>query len=176
MELIVDTEPRSVAAKVINGYSRANIKLIELSKASVAYLNASLPLLSAEKALKYPLSIYTYLVGISKTSPFLYGETSIERAQTSSWVELANSIPSKDFIDYLEKKLLFRTFLVSNHITIADIAAYAVVKITIGGATFQEKNRYPCILRWAKHLTSLPNLRDILPAFEIPEKGNKLIE
>ena len=159
MELIVDSEPRSVAAKVTNSYSRANVKLVELSKYSVKHLNLTLPVLSSDKAIKYPLSIYTELTNISKTSQFLYGESCLERAQTSSWVELANSIPALEFIEYLEKKLLSRTFLVSNHITLADIVSYAVVQATIGGVTLQEKDKYPCIMRWASHLMSLPDLK-----------------
>jgi hypothetical protein len=176
MELIVDHEPKSVVAKAINLYSRANIKTIELSSQSVHHLNLNLPVLSSKQALRHPLSIYSFLASVSGVESLLLGETPLEKAQTSSWVELANSIPASDFLDHLEKKLLSRTFLVSNHITVADIAAYAVVQKTIGGVTFGEKNKFPCILRWASHLMSLPGLSEAIPFFEVPFKVNKVME
>ena len=176
MELIVDSEPQSMVARIVNSYSRANVKVVELGKRSVKHLSIALPVLSSEKAIRYPLSICTELTQISKTSSLLYGDSSLEKAQTSSWVELANSISPGDFIDYLEKKLLTRTYLVSNHITLADIAAYTVVQNTIGGITFQEKDRFPCIMRWASHLMTLPGLRECLTLFEVPFRVNKLME
>lgn len=176
MELIVDSEPRSITAKVLNTYSRANIKLIEVSKHTAEHLKLSLPALSSKDLISYPLSIYTTICEISKTSPFLLGESSIEKAQISSWIELSTTVSNKDFIDYLEKKLLSRTFLVSNHITVADISSYAIVKKTIGGITFGEKDQFPCIMRWASHLMSLPGLKDCLPPFEVPYKVNKVME
>lgn len=176
MELIVDNEPRSMTAKIINSYSRANLKVIELSKFSVQVLSANLPILSSANPIKTPLSIYTEITRISKTSALLYGDSCLDKAQTSSWVELANTIAAKDFIEYLEKKLISRTFLVSNHVTLADIAAFAVVQKEIGGVTLQEKDKFPCIMRWASHLVTLPGLKNNLPMFEIPFKVNKLME
>lgn len=176
MELIVDHEPKSVVAKAVNLYSRANVKTVELGVHSVEHLNVSLPVLASKEALRYPLSIYSTLSTLGGVGNLLLGETVLEKAQVSSWVELANSIPSNDFIDHLEKKLLSRTFLVSNHVTVADLAAYAVVQKTIGGVTFAEKNRFPCIMRWASHLMSLPGLGDAIPLFEIPFKVNKVME
>lgn len=176
MELIVDNEPASVTAKAVNIYSRAQVKTIELSSNSVHNLKLSLPFLSSEHPLHYPLSIYSTLSQISNVSSILLGESPLEKAQISSWVELSNSIPAQDFIDYLEKKLLFRTFLVSNHITVADINAYSIVHKTLGGLTFSEKNKYPCILRWSSHLMNLPGMQDAIPQYEIPHKVNKVME
>ena len=84
MELIVDSESQSLTAKIINEYSRSNVKIVELSNQSRKHLGISLPLLSKDQPLKYPLSIYTELTNISNTSSLLYGETPLERAQTSS--------------------------------------------------------------------------------------------
>ena len=176
MELIVDSESQSLTAKIINEYSRSNVKIVELSNQSRKHLGISLPLLSKDQPLKYPLSIYTELTNISNTSSLLYGETPLERAQTSSWIELGNLVASDVFIDYLEKKLLSRTFLVSNHITLADIYAFVIVRENIGGLTLSEKNKFPSVMRWAAHIMSLPGLKNILPLFEIPHRINKIKE
>ena len=176
MELIVDHEPKSVVAKAVNLYSRANVKTVELGVHSVEHLNVTLPVLASKEALRYPLSIYSTLSNLGGVGNLLLGESVLEKAQVSSWVELASSIPANDFLDHLEKKLLSRTFLVSNHVTVADLAAYAVVQKTIGGVTFAEKNRFPCIMRWASHLMSLPGLGEVIPLFEIPFKVNKVME
>ena len=56
MELIVDSEPQSMVARIVNSYSRANVKVVELGKRSVKHLSIALPVLSSEKAIRYPLS------------------------------------------------------------------------------------------------------------------------
>ena len=176
MELIVDNEPASVTAKAVNIYSRAQVKTIELSSNSVHQLKLTLPFLSSEHSLSYPLSIYSELSQISNVSSILLGDSPLEKAQISSWVELSNSIPAQDFIDYLEKKLLSRTFLVSNHITLADITAYSITHKTLGGLTYSSKNKYPCILRWSSHLMNLPGMKGAIPEYEVPRKLNEVME
>ncbi|CAG9322261.1 unnamed protein product [Blepharisma stoltei] len=171
MELLIDNQPASIAAGVVNEYARANAKNIELSKVAAKHLKLKLPLLVKDSTIEFPLSILTTLLEVQRVGPILYGANSIEKAQTSGWVEAANTMPPKEFISLLENKLLTRTFLVSNHITIADIAAYAVIQPVILSLSNSERLQYVCVLRWASHLQSLPGLKEKLPHVPVPERS-----
>lgn len=147
MELLIDNQPGSVTARLVNDYSRANSKVIELSQAAASHLKLKLPVLVGDASLEFPLSILTALLEVHKLGPVLYGSNSVEKAQTSSWIEAANSLSANEFIILLESKLLTRTFLVSNHVTIADLAAYATVQPTILSLSNTERLQFVCVLR-----------------------------
>ena len=173
MELLLDNKPPSKAVKILNSYSRANIKAVELNQQTVELLKLKVPLLSSENLIQYPMSIFSTLASVSGTESILYGATPTERAQTSSWVEISNELSEPELVAFLESKLLTRTFLVSNHITLADIIAYVKVQKYLLKLFPNERLKFVCVMRWMTHLQSLPGLSELLPKFTVPQVESK---
>jgi len=67
-----------------------------------------------------------------------------------------------NFLNFLNKELMSKTFLVSNHITAADIFLYSLAKEQLLEISQKDRLKYIAVLRWAKHLQSLKGLDSLL--------------
>ena len=155
MDLIVSSEGLSSrSAKTLSLYARAPVTLHTLTVATAGLLKLSTPsLVSSNRLFRHPFGLLTEIV-TQAGAGVLLGDSPVQKAQISSWVELSHTIDPQDLISHLDTHLLSRTFLVSNHITVADIVAYSVVcdVLRLGEA----RKRLINVFRWAKHLQSLP--------------------
>lgn len=155
MDLILSSEGLSSrSAKTLSLYCRAPATLHTLTVAATGLLKLSTPsLVSNNRLFRHPLGLLTEITTRSGASVLL-GDTLVQKAQISSWVELSHTLDPCEFLSHLDSCLLSRTFLVSNHITVADIVAYSVVfdVLRLG----EGRKRVINVFRWAKHLQSLP--------------------
>lgn len=155
MDLILSSEGLSSrSAKTLSLYCRAPATLHTLTVAAAGLLKLSTPsLVSNNHLYRHPLGLLTEITTRAGASVLL-GESMVQKAQISSWVELSHTLDPSEFISHLDTCLLSRTFLVSNHITVADIVAYSVVFDVLRSG--EGRKKVINVFRWAKHLQSLP--------------------
>lgn len=81
-----------------------------------------------------------------------------KRTEIDHWISYAIILPSQEkndnLLDYLNKVLIARTWLVGNRLTLADIHVFSVL-YNQEYIKLHEKN-YCNITRWYKHMQSLP--------------------
>lgn len=91
----------------------------------------------------------------------LYGKTPIERTQIDHWLTFClNSDSSSDAIQYLNKSLASVTYLVSNKLTIADLAVFNEIFIKYDDL---KKSGIPShVQRWFDLISALPSVQSAL--------------
>ncbi len=88
-----------------------------------------------------------------------------------SVIELALGLSSLQLTHWLNEYLLYRTFAVGNHVTLADIVCYTHSYATLMGLVDTEKFKFINVYRWANHIQRLPGLGDhIEHKIDLPDK------
>jgi glutathione S-transferase len=76
-----------------------------------------------------------------------------------------------ELVTWLNDYLLYRTFVVSNHVTLADIVCFAKVRETLSIIAEVEKFKLINVYRWANHVQNLAGLREHIPhKVALPDK------
>jgi aminoacyl tRNA synthase complex-interacting multifunctional protein 1 len=178
MELFLSlTDFSSWAARLLASYTRADLKLTYLSAEACKHIGLQIPtLIQPDKLVHLPVELYSRITRISRTSHVMDGETPLLRSQVISWVHAAHTLSEEEFLALLNEKLRSRTFLVSNHITTADIVAFSKVWNSLFYASDQAKLRTVNVIRWVSHLQSLAGMDKALPAkITIPAKSSPIV-
>lgn len=178
MELFLSHQGfQSWAARILAVYTRADVKLTYLSPEANRLLGFQIPtLVQPDKLVHLPIELYSRIVKASTASAFMNGETSLQNAQVISWITAAHSLTDEAFLSLLNDKLRPRTFLVSNHITTADIVAYARVWPMLQYASDQVKLRTINVIRWVSHLQSLTGMSEaVVSKISIPAKPSPIV-
>ena len=179
MELFLDAGPTSEAITTLLKYTRCSaVTPISISAAAQAHLQfPNLPcLISPHGVFQYPISILNYITQLSKTE-VLQGSTVTLKGQVTSLIDLITQMNTNDLVEWLDGYLLHRTFLVGNHITLADVVAYYHVLRTLLTLDIDEKYKVINVYRWANHIQSLPMLKDIITRkISMPPRNNAKIQ
>lgn len=148
-ELIVDDiSVCSRAAAALAAYTQAPAAIHTLRLATAQQLRLSTPVLVAStRLLRSPLALFTGLLTVAGRLD-LVGETPVQRAQISSWLELSRVLPRELFLTRLEGHMAGREFLVAQQLTVADFVAFATV----------EEARSKHLLRWMSYMRNIPQL------------------
>jgi len=101
------------------------------------------------------------------------GRTDADKLEVVSWIDkvtAGNIGESESFLD-LESFLVPRTYIVSNYLTVADVALYGVLRPTLSQLQPAQYYATPAITRYFDHIQTLPSVRAaaqaLSPAFTI---------
>ncbi|KAB5590690.1 tRNA-binding domain containing protein [Ceratobasidium theobromae] len=89
------------------------------------------------------------------------GSSSSSEADISKWIERAagGEFEGEAGLNSLNAELQSRTYLVSNSISLADVALYATLHPTLAGLQAQSHYSRPSLTRYIDHIQHLPALR-----------------
>jgi methionine--tRNA ligase beta chain len=177
MELIISNNSHSDAVSLLAAYTRAPINILKLTNAACEHLKVKTPALVSEKLYEFPLSLYNQIARAAGTEHLLAGQDKLEKAQISSWVEAAHTLKVEDLISMVDQQLTYKTYLVTNHITLADIAVLSRIHSTLLSMKFTNDKQLVCLFRWVNHLQSLPGLNKLITKkVDIPNKTSLVPE
>ena len=112
-------------------------------------------------------SLPLLLLHLTATSPLALS-TPQQQTELESWVSLFSTITAdgssvtENVLSYLESHLLSHTFLLSYHLTAADLVMLVAMQETVRGWQVEQRGRWPSILRWLDHVqqhqTAVPRI------------------
>jgi len=85
---------------------------------------------------------------LAQQNSTLVGENATETAEIEKWVKYAGQELTNEQLPELNHDLWFKTFFVSNHLTVADIALYAALYTVISSLSNAEQWNYCNVSRW----------------------------
>jgi aminoacyl tRNA synthase complex-interacting multifunctional protein 1 len=97
------------------------------------------------------------LLHLTTTSPLALS-TPQQQTELESWVSLFSSVTgdgssvTDNVLSYLESHLLSHTFLLSYHLTAADLVMLVAMQETVRGWQVEQRTRWPSIMRWIDHV------------------------
>lgn len=94
---------------------------------------------------------------------FVGGADPLERTEVDSWLSFAighvtATTLSETTLNYLNSALALKTWLVANHLTIADIRVFSALYYKRDAVS---EDVYPNIVRWIKHMEAQPSFAKI---------------
>ena len=107
-------------------------------------------------------TILKHLVRTSEREDELMGFTSMEKAQIAQWMSFALKVMEKEqeesyFLQIMDNVLMNKTYMVSNHATLADAALFWIVYKALLDET--KKSKYVNVLRWFYHMQHTMGIR-----------------
>lgn len=96
--------------------------------------------------------------------------TPLEQAETNQWLTLTAPSPiTEEIISTLNNELKFKTTLLGEKVSIADVVVYARIKDTVAGWSDEQRtgeNGYRYVVRWVDFIQNSPEVGLNLPESE----------
>ena len=144
--LLVDDSPQSKAATLVASVAHAEPTITHSTTPPLPRLHTTNGDVTA-----FPL-IITHL---SADTP-LAVQTPQQQNELDKWVDLFLSITSSSLttnvLEYLNSHLLSSTYLLSSHLTAADLLLFSALHGTVAGWSKQEKGKWVSVMRWLTHV------------------------
>lgn len=171
----------------------------EAAAITAKYVNADLTVTEGKLALDTHTdmaSILAHIAGLAPTAGLL-GRNSDDEKLVLSWVSggaatlaevcnafatpvLAGEYNSEQYtssragfyavLDTLESSLLYKTYIVGEAVTIADIASVSVLKpLFVSLMSENTRDNYPCVTRWFTTMVNQPNVQAVVGPISLCE-------
>jgi aminoacyl tRNA synthase complex-interacting multifunctional protein 1 len=114
-------------------------------------------------------SIFRYIISQNESVAYLLGNSDAEKKDVDAWVEhhdenilaLLQKDPKKanQALHKENKSLVPRVFLVSNHLTLADLVFFVTVHPIMSQWSDKDRVIFSSVTRWFDHIQHLPEVR-----------------
>ena len=154
--LFVDSTPQSKAAMLVASVAHAEPAITTSADGPLPRLHTT-----GGDVTAFPL-IITHL---SADTP-LAVQTPQQQTELDKWVDLFLSVSSTsvtpNVLEYLNTHLLTSTYLLSSHLTAADLLLLSALHGTVSGWSTQEKGKWASVMRWVTHVQHYQHSLDVV--------------
>ncbi|OBZ71316.1 tRNA-aminoacylation cofactor arc1 [Grifola frondosa] len=124
---------------------------------------------------KLPSPLRDLVTGAAQEGSPDYGKSEKEKVEVADWIEKVaqGDVAKPERLKDLDTQLTPRTYLVSNYLTVADVALYGALHPVLSQLQSSQYYSHPALTRYFDHIQTRPSVRKaaeaLTPAFSVVE-------
>ena len=171
-QIFVDDSHQSRTVEWFSRYTRCTqrnlvsvVKLTDVSKEILGLKELPAMMIKHQDNNLQSTSLFSIIRQLAKEAnleTIFFGMTNEDQLAITSFMELSQSLPEDELIDYLNKHFdkEARQFLVGPHITAADFITFCRLIEVMHNWHEYDKHAFPHVFRWADHIQHLIYIED----------------